>query len=136
LSDQGEIGKSTERRSQRLARIRELKERWGAESLKQPNVQNELRHHAWRLARLKRMRELALEKKSDKLVARVDLLEQKENLRHDRAMAREKRGVAATNAAGSAVPSGSAPPQRLAAPREPKQPHPAASARGEHGGRP
>ncbi|MGC4063184.1 MAG: hypothetical protein QM784_00750 [Polyangiaceae bacterium] len=134
LSDQSDLGKSSERRSDRLARIRELKNRWGGRTLMQPNVRDELRHHAWRVARLKRMRELALEKKNDKLVAKIDQLEQKENARHERAMARQQAAAAGSSAlpipdatVGSVHPGGTS---------HPKSDPPASSAHGERGGRP
>jgi hypothetical protein len=101
---------SGERHERRLARLRELRERYGSDLLKTPPVREELEHHAWRLARLKRMRELATEKKNDKLIAKIDQLEKKENERHEKAMNRFKERGATSAPEGSAVPSPSAVP--------------------------
>jgi hypothetical protein len=100
-------------------------------------VQNEVRHHAWRMARLKRMRELALEKKNDKLVAKIDRLEQKENTRHERAMAREKMASLAGTAGSAAMPVAEVPMDSArVGGLKPPHPAPTASTHEAQGGRP
>lgn len=100
----------SKRHEQRLSKLRELRGQWGQDTLKLPAVREELEHHAWRLARLKRMRDLATEKKNDKVLSKVDKLEQKENTRHEKAMARLKSQGSAATPEGSAMPTPSAIP--------------------------
>lgn len=99
---EGDVGERSERRKHRL---KELRGRWGEGNLKQPACQEELRHHAWRLARLKRMRELATERKNTKQLAKLDALEKKEQARHERAMAKHQHGGVAPSASGAPAPS-------------------------------
>jgi hypothetical protein len=72
-----------ERRRQRLA---EIKQKWGAIEDK-PAARAEFKVHAWRLARLQRIRALAEADGKTDVVARVDKLIQKENDRHEKHMA-------------------------------------------------
>lgn len=98
------------RHERRLAKLRELRGHWGEDTLKTPSAREELEHHAWRLARLNRMRELATEKKNDKLLSKLDKLDQKENERHEKAMTKLKTGAPGAKTEGSAMPKPSAVP--------------------------
>jgi len=71
-----------ERRAKRELRRREVAAALGEKAARHPNVQTELRHHAWRLARLNRMLELANQRKEPKLVARIEKLRAVELTRH------------------------------------------------------
>lgn len=82
------------RKERRRERREEVKRLWG-ELHKQPAARNELRVHAWRMARLNRMRTIAKADGKDKLVARIDTLMEKERTRHKRKMEqlKEKGGA-------------------------------------------
>jgi len=82
---------SDEARAKRRSEQRAvLKERYGSELLQRPPVRAELERHAWRVARLARMRALAEEMtnatKRKKTLERLDKLAAKENARHERHM--------------------------------------------------
>lgn len=93
-------------KDRRKAHREALKERWG-DTLAKPNVREELRHHARRMAFLNRALILAeTERKGkdkDKVVERIEKLIEKENERHTRAMERIKSGQPGTAAAGTAA---------------------------------
>ncbi len=65
--------------------MEQIKKRWG-DLHEKPAARNELRVHAWRMARLARMRELAENEGKVKLVAKIDSLVEKERDRHDKKM--------------------------------------------------
>jgi len=94
-----------------------LKARWG-NHLAQPAMQQELRHHERRMAKLERMSLLAeTERKGaakDKLVARIQKLIEQENERHERKM-KVLQAHAGTTRPVSAVEPGSAPGKSAAA---------------------
>jgi hypothetical protein len=73
-----------DRRREHRDRIRQ---KWGDEVVRTPALRNELRVHAWRLARLTRVRALAEGENKTELIARVDSLLAKEEARHERRMA-------------------------------------------------
>ncbi|MBK7582878.1 MAG: hypothetical protein IPI67_22120 [Myxococcales bacterium] len=73
------------RQERRKERREELKKKWG-ELPKHPAVKSELKVHAWRMARLKRVRAVAVSEDKTDAVARVDKLVAKENGRHDKRM--------------------------------------------------
>ncbi len=68
-----------------------------------PALRNELRHHAWRLARLHRIQLLAVTEGRDPLKVRVEQLITKENARHEQAMQKfAKPALSATASQGGA----------------------------------
>jgi len=73
------------RKDRRQARREELKKTWG-DLPKHPAVKNELKLHAWRMARLKRIRAIADSEGKKDTVARVDKLMEKEKQRHQKRM--------------------------------------------------
>jgi colicin import membrane protein len=78
----------------RKERRDEIKKKWG-ELEKKPAVRAELKVHAWRMARLKRLRAIAEADGKTDTVARIDKLVQKENERHEKHMQtlKEKGGA-------------------------------------------
>ena len=99
-------GNAAERRAQHQG---ELKARWGS-VLAMPPVREELEHHARRMARLNRallLAETEVTKDKDKLVERIQKLIDKEQERHDKAMARFKSAptTPAASAAAAAPPT-------------------------------
>ncbi|MBN1612595.1 MAG: hypothetical protein JW940_38550 [Polyangiaceae bacterium] len=100
-----------ERRADQMKRRREalqqLRERWGEEQLNKPEVKAAIKVHAWRMARLRRIRELALRDPDGKdLVEKADNLIEKEQERFQLQMARLKRG----SDVGTVGDTASAPP--------------------------
>ena len=73
------------RKERRQKRREEIKEKWG-DLTKHPAVRAELKVHAWRLARLTRVRTLAKAAGKDAVVERADKLIAKEKARHDKHM--------------------------------------------------
>lgn len=73
-----------ERREKRAAEIRA---KWEAAFLRDPDTQAELTLHAQRLAELERAKEIAEVRDDGKLAVRVDVLTGRENARHDQRMA-------------------------------------------------
>lgn len=73
------------RKERRAARLAEIRHHWGA-IVAEPAVRAELKVHAWRMARLDRIRELADAEGKKDIVARVDKLITKENARHEKHM--------------------------------------------------
>jgi hypothetical protein len=100
-------------REARRAKVKQIRERWGTDIVKAPGVKEELSHHFWRLARLKRMRALATEKKNEKLISRIDKLEQKEIERHEKAMSQLKAQASNVNPESSAAPASSVVPNEM-----------------------
>jgi hypothetical protein len=76
-------GSRDHRREQRAAEIRA---KWDAAFLADPDTQDELTLHAQRVAELTRMKEMADLSADAKLGVRIDLATQKENDRHDQRM--------------------------------------------------
>ncbi|GEM_PF-1927244 len=79
---------SPEQLAKRKEQIEKLREKFGTELLQRRETRMELGVHAWRIARLQRMRALAEEQKKPKLVDRIDTLIKRENERHARRMDR------------------------------------------------
>lgn len=73
------------RKERRQERIAAIKKQWG-ELHARPAVRAELKVHAWRMARLNRMRALAQAEGKDAVVARIDKLIEKEKARHQKHM--------------------------------------------------
>jgi hypothetical protein len=85
----------------------QIQKKWGGEQVRTPAIRNELRVHAWRLARLTRVQSLAeMDNKAD-VVDRVDGLLAKENARHERRMA--ELGAKAKDGGPGAAASAKAP---------------------------
>jgi hypothetical protein len=81
-----EVGeKGGDRAERRKHRIEQLRKMWG-DSLSVPAVREEIKMHARRMARLRRMKELAVEAKKTKVVERIDSLITKEEDRHKKHM--------------------------------------------------
>ncbi len=110
-------------RAERVKARREaIKKQWG-DPLAQPPMQNELRMHAWRLARLDAIKRIAADEGNTDQVARCDALIERENARHEKRMEALK---SMPGGAGSAAPSAATPAS--AAPAAPTPaPKPAAS---------
>jgi chromosome segregation ATPase len=73
------------RKERRKERREAIKEKYG-DVLDKPAVRAELRLHAWRMARLKRIRAVATSEDKKDTVARVDKLMEKEKQRHQKRM--------------------------------------------------
>jgi hypothetical protein len=103
----------------RRAALQQLRERWGEDQLSKPAVKAAIGVHAWRMARLKRIRELALQDPDGKdLVEKTDKLIEKEQERFRVQMARLKKG----SDVGTVGDAGSAPPATAKAPPAPSTP--------------
>jgi len=98
--------KLTKRRETRAARAEaeraRLVERFGP-AKDNPALRNELRHHAWRMARLRRIQLLAVTEGRDPLKVRVEQLMAKEVARHEQAMQRFARPAPSASAAQGGV---------------------------------
>ena len=77
------------RQERRQEHIKQLKERWG-DALGRPAVKAELKVHARRMARLNRARRLAESAGKTDAVAKADKLIEREQARHQAAMAKFK----------------------------------------------
>ena len=88
---------------------KQLHGRYGSDALQRPPIVAELKTHAWRMARLERMRTLAEaladDGKRKKTIDRVDKLIEKEKARHERQMDHLKKQDD-TVAAGAGKPAG------------------------------
>ena len=73
------------RKARRQERREEIKKKWGPLS-EHPGMRAELKVHAWRMARLNRVRAVAKAEEKTELVSRVDKLIDKEKARHQRRM--------------------------------------------------
>ncbi len=73
------------RKVRRQERRDEVKKKWGAVS-EHPAVKAELKLHAWRMARLNRIRTIAKAEGKTEVVARADKLIEKEKARHEKHM--------------------------------------------------
>jgi hypothetical protein len=74
------------RKRRRLATVRVLRERWGKEALMMPPVRAALKVHSWRMARLRRIKDLAQKRGEPKIVAKADALIDQEQGRFVRHM--------------------------------------------------
>lgn len=102
-----------------------ISERWGKAAFTRAPLRAELRMHAWRMARLERLREVLQDAdapKKDEKLARVEQLIEREKTRHERRMqqltertaaktapAKEKGSPAATTPAAQKAPAKPAP---------------------------
>ena len=116
-----------DRKERRRAQSDALIRLWGKDVLARPPVRSEIEHHAWRMARLERMKTLLSEsdnKNKTKLLARIDKLIERENERHKKHMDALRAGNPAATAAGStpANPGGATPPTMAKAPLPTAQP--------------
>jgi len=116
------------RRARRDAHVRSLTARIDRSQLQRPAIQEAFKVHAWREARLQRLRALALEKKDDTLVKRIDALLAKEAERHERHiqhLASPETGTGTeTSTATAPSPGGGEKPEKAKkeAPAAPKGP--------------
>ncbi|HEX4451760.1 MAG TPA: IPT/TIG domain-containing protein [Kofleriaceae bacterium] len=79
--------RDTDRQQRRAARLEELRQKWQAAFLSDPDTQAELTLHAQRVAELQRAKDLAGVSANSKLGIRIDVATQRENDRHDQRMA-------------------------------------------------
>ncbi|HEU4583267.1 MAG TPA: hypothetical protein VFS67_33645 [Polyangiaceae bacterium] len=91
-----------------------INRRWGGATLRDAEAQEELKVHAERVAKLKRIRSLAMDKsKDDPLAKRAKELLAKEEERHETHMkaiqARVAPAIAAASAPGATTPASTAP---------------------------
>jgi hypothetical protein len=86
------------RRMRRRAARKAFLAKWG-HIHKRPAVNAELRLHAWRVARMDRLRALAVEEGKDDVVKRIDELKAKEQARHENRMNNLKKAAPAPSAA-------------------------------------
>jgi hypothetical protein len=77
----------TTREQRRAQRLQEIRAKWQAAFLSDPDTQSELTLHARRVAELGRLRDIAGETGNEKLGVRVSIALARENDRHDRRMA-------------------------------------------------
>jgi len=99
-----------EQQAKRKEQLSKLREQYGSDTLQHPNTRAELTAHAWRIARLERMRSIATEQKKTKLIERIDGLISKENEQHQKRLEklRDASGKAPATIPASA-PSGGHP---------------------------
>jgi hypothetical protein len=112
----GGAERSPEFARQRRHQLRKshINRRWGGATLRDAEAQEELKVHAERVAKLKRIRSLAMDKsKDDPLAKRAKELLAKEEERHETHMkaiqARVAPAVAAAAAPGATTPASTAP---------------------------
>jgi hypothetical protein len=102
-NDQASEETRAQRRRERRAA---LQQRFGLELLQRPPIRAELETHAWRVARLERMRVLAEAmtdaEKRKKTLARLEKLATKENERHERQLTHLKAQTEKAAAGGKA----------------------------------
>lgn len=96
--------RADERRAKRELRRREVIATLGENTLEHPRVRTELQHHAWRLARLNRMLELADHAKNQQLTARIEKLRAAEMARHQRRLQALRRPADQPPAMASDIP--------------------------------
>ncbi len=115
------------RKARRDAHRKELKAKWGPLAERAPMLA-ELKRHAWRMARLKRMQGLAEELDKPELLARVNKLIEQEQARHAERMEQLKK--TAPGNADKAAADAPKPAEPAAAPAkvDPPKAGPAASA--------
>lgn len=115
------------RKARRDAHRKDLKAKWGPLAERAPMLA-ELKRHAWRMARLKRMQGLAEELDKPELLARVNKLIEQEQARHAERMEQLKK--TAPGNADKAAADAPKPAEPAAAPAkvDPPKAGPAASA--------
>jgi|GEM_PF-4257810 len=92
-------------RAERVKARREaIRKRWG-DWITRPPVENELRLHAWRLARLEAIKRIATDEGNVDLAARCDALVARETARHERRM----EALKSEPGAASAAPASASP---------------------------
>ncbi|HEY3801708.1 MAG TPA: IPT/TIG domain-containing protein [Kofleriaceae bacterium] len=79
--------RDADREQRRTARLAEIRQKWQAAFLADPDTQAELTLHAQRVAELARAKDLAGVSANSKLGVRIDVATQRENDRHDQRMA-------------------------------------------------
>jgi hypothetical protein len=84
--EQREQEREANREQRREQRVAEIRAKWQAAFLADPNTQDELTLHAQRIADLTRMKDMAELSADAKLGVRIDVATQKENDRHDQRM--------------------------------------------------
>jgi len=89
-----------------------MKKLWGAAAIKNAAMREEFRRHAWRMARLNRIRMMAEAAGKADVVSRVDALAEKERKRHTQRMDQLKK---APDAPSGAEPAGGAASAKPAA---------------------
>ena len=89
-----------------MEQLAEARAKWG-DTLKKPGVKEEMKLHARRLARLRRMAKLANAAKKDAVEKRAKTLIEKEKSRHEKKM--EELKAAAAPAGSGSAPAPAAP---------------------------
>jgi hypothetical protein len=108
----GGVERSPEAARQRRHQLRKshINRRWGGATLRDSEAQAELKVHAERVAKLKRIRSLAMDKsKDDPLAKRAKELLAKEEERHETHMKAIQARVAPAVAAAAAAPGATTP---------------------------
>jgi hypothetical protein len=94
---------SEAQKERRKAHMAEMRAKWGT-ILKMDGVKEEMRTHASRMARLRRVEKVATEKKKEATVKRAQAALEKEKARHDKKMAELKtKGGGDAGAAAAAT---------------------------------
>jgi hypothetical protein len=91
--------READRESRRAQRMEEIRHKWQAAFLADPDTQSELTLHAQRVADLARAKDLAGVTANSKLGVRIDVATQRENDRHDQRMAALKTAFEARGGA-------------------------------------
>jgi hypothetical protein len=135
-----ERARTREGRSKSARRMRwlALMRHWKRPSEIPPDVRNELRHHARRVARLQRIRALAEEKHDKKTLARCDKLLAHEQERHAKKMEEQSSAQAKLQVGAPPDPTGkpAAAPVPAAAPAREEVDPEAAEAEEQEGAEP
>ncbi len=97
------------RHQRRMEQLKQLRAKYGAEAIARPPIRDELRRHAWNLARLTRLAALAEQQKKTRHLKRIGDLRVKEEARHQRRMAELTAGAAQPAAPQPASPAHAAP---------------------------
>lgn len=89
-----------ERKKRRDQHLAEMRAKWG-EISKKPGVKEEMRIHARRMSRLRRIEKIATEKKKDAIVKRATAAQEKEKARHQKKMDELKAQPAPAGSGGA-----------------------------------
>lgn len=89
------------RKKRREEHLAEMRAKWG-EILKKPGVKEEMRVHARRMSRLRRIEKIARDAKKEAVVKRATALQEKEKARHQKKMDELKSQPAPAGSAGGA----------------------------------
>ena len=95
-------------RAERIRARREaVRQKWGGDLVAHPGVRAELRLHAWRMARLRTIKQIAQKEGREKLAARADALIAREVARHERRMGqlKENPNLPPSGSASAAPPA-------------------------------